>query len=750
MFVNFKVLSYNWFKYKAFHLKSIILNIPILLLPFLFLVSGGCSPADTPPPQVSLLPFSSITRHSLFSLRGTKTAGSAVLVNNQLIVPSDPYTFWNGEVTLVDGSNPITVKSRNDFGNESPSFSMTVTLNATSPAPPAITPLPNPATSSPVSILGTKEANADVLLNGKEIVGFTSTTTWAYSFSPAFSPTYLSFSSKNLLGVESAINQITLNSNALPGSFHLIAPLDGETFKGSPLLFSWLSAGSLITYQIQIASTPDFSSPIIDLPVNLLSYPMDTSSLLPGVYYWRAGYFDSSLNLFFAPARKFLFGKVTGDYNGDGYADILVGAEGTTGPGKVKIFFGGAGPTGGTFTPGPDPDLILQGESGGDLFGTAITSGDLNDDGYDDIIVGAYHNGAGGTHAGRVYIYYGGPGLHNTPDVILTGFAGGEQFGVSVSSGKDVNRDGYDDLLVGANLNNVKGDQQGRAYLFFGGPAISLYPDRVFDGENPGDHFGISVNLAGDINGDGFADFLIGAGGDGSAAHTGKAYLYYGEIGPESQGRMTFSGNSTEDAFGRMVTGVNDVDGDGYDDFLIGAPNHLVGPSPHAGEAYLYQGGPNLSFSPGPALTLRGNGTNASLGFSATSIGDIYPKDGYADYVVGAYGASTGPGSCITPGGGNCAGWAQVFQGNPIPSNTPPPLNLYSTNTGSNEGFGISLSSPGDVNGDGLADLIAGAMWADQSMGRAYYYNGGLLSTFPDSTLFGTLNSSEGFGIAVH
>jgi hypothetical protein len=671
-----------------------------------------------------------------------------------LAVPFDPYTFWNAEVTLVDGSNPITVKSRNDFGNESPSFSTTVTLNTTSPLPPAITSSLT-STNSPVSILGTKDANADVLLNGKEIVGFTSSATWAYSFSPASASTSLSFSSKNLLGVESAGIPATLSyTGPLPAqAIHLIAPLDGEAYKGTSLLFSWTYADSL-TYEIQIASSPDFSSPVIlNQQVNGLSFtftPSPFSPLPSGVYYWRAGNSDLSSNLFFAPARKFLFGKVTGDYNGDGYADILVGAEGTTGPGQVKIFLGGAGAT---FTPSLTPDRILQGENSGDIFGSAITSGDLNGDGYDDIIVGAYHNGAGGTHAGRVYIYYGGPGLHNTPDVILTGFAAGEQFGVSVSSGKDINRDGYDDLLVGANLNSVKGDRQGRAYLFFGGPTISLYPDRVFNGDNPRDHFGISVNLAGDINGDGFADFLIGAGGDGSASHTGKAYLYDGEIGPESQFRMTFSNNSTGDAFGRMVTGVKDVDGDGYDDFLIGAPNHLSqnGLSPHAGEAYLYQGGLNLSFSsvPVPALTLRGNGTNTSLGFSATSIGDIYPKDGYADYVVGAYGASTGPGSCITPNGGNCAGRAEVFQGSSTISSNTPFLNLYSPITGSNEGFGVSLSSPGDVNGDGLADLIVGAMWADQSTGRAYYYNGGLLSTFPDSTLFGS-TLQEGFGIAVH
>jgi hypothetical protein len=730
-------------------LKSIILNIPILLLFFLIFVLGGCSPADTPPPQVSLLPYTSSTPHSVFSLRGTKTSGNAVFINNQLAVPFDPYTFWSAEVTLVDGSNPLTVKSKNDFGNESPSFSLTVTLNPTPPSQPAIT-LQNPAPSSPVSIVGTKDANADVLLNGKEIVGFTSTATWAYSFSPASASTLLSFSSKNLLGVESAGIPVTLSYTGPPAqAIHLIAPLDGETFKGNPLLFSWSSTASF-TFRVQIASTPDFSFPIIDQQRPSRSYSMDTSSLLPGIYYWRAGYFDSSSNLFFAPARRFLFGKVTGDYNGDGYADILVGAEGTPGPGQVKIFFGG---TGSNFVPNFNPNLVLQGENGGDLFGSAITSGDLNGDGYDDIIVGAYHNGAGGTHAGRVYIYYGGPGLHNTPDVILTGFAAGEQFGVSVSSGKDINRDGYDDLLVGANLNSVKGDQQGRAYLFFGGPATSLYPDRVFNGEHPGDHFGISVNLAGDINGDGFADFLIGAGGDGSATHAGKAYLYYGEIGPENQGRKIFSGNGTGDAFGRMVAGVKDVDDDGYDDFIIGAPNHLSldGLSPHAGEAYLYQGGPNLSFAPvpAPALTLRGNGTNASLGFSATSIGDIFPKDGYADYVVGAYGGSTGPGSCITPNGGNCAGLAQVFQGSATISSMTPFLNLSSGNTGSNEGFGISLSSPGDVNGDGFADLIVGAMWADQVTGRAYYYNAMLLSQFPSWTLFGS-TFQEGFGIAVH
>jgi hypothetical protein len=701
------------------------------------------------------------------------------MVNNKVIVQTDGSSFWSGELTLAEGNNALIVKSVNDLGNESDPVTISILLETSPPPTPGVTSpnLPVSNWSTSVSIQGTKDPGNNILLNGKEIVSYSSSTLWSYTYSPTMTTTLL-LSSKNRIGNESAKTAITLNYQG-PTPPTLIAPLDGIAVKnslGTPkLLLSWISPGIISQFfNIQIATSPDFSTIILNANSNSNPYILDFSNpqttlpFLPGVYYWRVGATDLGGNVFYSPSRKLIYGKIRGDFNGDGYADILVGAEKAAGSGEVRLFLGGPDPGGGTFVPSPTPYLTFKGENGDDLFGTAIASGDLNGDGYDDIIIGAYHNSAGGLHAGRVYIYFGGPNLHATPDLVLTGFSPGEQFGVSATSGQDINQDGYDDLLVGANLNSLNGAFSGRAYLFLGRPSLHSYPDLVFDGDSPGDHFGISVALTGDINGDGFPDILIGASGDGTSSHVGKVYLYYGEFEPGNQPNKVFSGNTPGDGFGRMVAGLRDVNGDGYDDFLIGAPFH-PGPNgstlePEAGEAYLYLGGLNLNNQ--PDLRLRSPGTpryKANFGFTATSVGD-YPirdcssgngcflkKDGYADFVVGSYGQVTKIDS-RTQAILASAGRAYLFRGDIDPTNI---LNLSSTlasgNDSSDELFSVSLSSPGDVNGDGFDDLLVGAMTADMGNGRVYYFSGNSLynpTLCPACILFGIYNQ-EGFGFAV-
>ena len=108
--------------------------------------------------------------------------------------------------------------------------------------------------------------------------------------------------------------------------------------------------------------------------------------------------------------------------------------------------------------------LAPTGEAPGDNFGiSASGAGDVNGDGFDDLLVGAYLNDAGGSSAGRAYVYYGGTGANATPDLVLIGETAGDLFGVSVSGAGDVNGDGFDDLLVGASLNDAGGSNAGRA-----------------------------------------------------------------------------------------------------------------------------------------------------------------------------------------------------------------------------------------------------------------------------------------------
>lgn len=731
-----------------------------LSLLFLWLALTTCGPQAPGPPGIAVYPYPQTVSQPILPLTGTKTAGSTILVNGQAITGYDSNSFFAIEIPLVPGPNSFQLLAMNSLGNQSPAVAVTTTLNATPPNPPVLTNSSLSSGISPILLTGTKDAGTDVLLNGKEIVGYSSTsigsaTNWSYSFTPTTTGNNtLRLASKNPLGVSSPSVTYILSYT---GSFLIgrpipwpIAPLDGETSgSGRNLTFTWLNATSPTSTQFQMSSTPDFttSSLMVDQPVLSLPYVWTPGTALPGTYYWRVGAVDTANNVFYGQVRGFYYGKVSGDVNGDGYADILIGAEGnyaTGANGTVSIYYGAPG------TPAPNikPNVVLTGETPGDDFGSAIAVGDINGDGYDDIIVGARRNSAGGFEAGRVYIYYGRPGVVlNKPDVILTGLEPGEHFGVSLASGSDVNGDGYDDLLVGANLNSANGSWAGRAYLYYGGHKILNVPDRVFTGEAPGDHFGISVSMGGDINGDGFGDFLIGAGGDETATHTGKAYLYYGGFNQGVIPDKTFASLAQGDGFGRMVKIIKDADGDGFADFLVGAPYYPVGPLPGVGQAHLYLGGPNLALTPIWTLTNPLSSSNAYFGFSAAAPGDIGSKDGYADWVIGAWGG--------TPVPKTYPGWAAVYKGNPtlFTSQPSPAFNIYSGTSSQNEGFSVALSSPGDFNGDGIPDLIVGAMYANQGDGVAYFYDGHFNTPpFPDAVLGwpGTPGALVGFGYDVH
>src|SRR6185503_15215080 len=198
-----------------------------------------------------------------------------------------------------------------------------------------------------------------------------------------------------------------------------------------------------------------------------------------------------------------------GDVNGDGYADVIGGADGNDAgggnAGRAYVYYGG---------PGADAvaDLTLTGAAAGDQYGFSVsTAGDVNGDGYADVIVGAYRNGAGGVDAGRAYVYYGGPVADATADLTLTGAASDDQFGYSVSTAGEVNGDGYADVIVGAVRNDAGGVDAGRAYVYHGGPAADAIADLTLTGAAAGDFFGVSVTTAGDMNGDRYADVIVGA-----------------------------------------------------------------------------------------------------------------------------------------------------------------------------------------------------------------------------------------------
>ncbi len=391
-----------------------------------------------------------------------------------------------------------------------------------------------------------------------------------------------------------------------------------------------------------------------------------------------------------------------GDVNGDGYADVMIGAPRNDAvdadAGRAYVYFGG--PASDTLA-----DLVLSGASAGDYFGAAAASaGDVNGDGYDDVIVGAPNNDTAAPNAGRAYVYFGGLTPDPIADMIVTGVGSGDLFGTAVASAGDVNGDGYDDVLVGALLNDAGGADAGRAYLYFGGRTVDTTADLLVTGVT-GEVLGCAVSSAGDVNGDGFADMLIGAYGSmiGNLP-AGRAYVYFGGATPNAVADLTLTGSSLDTYFGTSVASAGDVDGDGFDDMIVGA----LGPGlAGTGRAYVFLGGPGADAR--ADLTLDAAAAADLFGNSVASAGDVN-ADGFADVIVGAPGNDAG---------GAEAGRAYVYYGGRGADAQP---DIVLTGAAAFDSYGWSVASAGDVDGDGFDDLIVGAWGNSGGAGRAYVY----------------------------
>ncbi|MCH7690742.1 MAG: FG-GAP repeat protein [candidate division Zixibacteria bacterium] len=344
------------------------------------------------------------------------------------------------------------------------------------------------------------------------------------------------------------------------------------------------------------------------------------------------------------------------------------------------------------------PVYIFTGEAAGDFFGRSVASaGDVDNDGFDDLIVGAPLNNAAGSNAGRAYVFSGQTG---DTIYIFTGEAGNDFFGRSVASAGDVNNDGFDDLIVGAFRNDAGGDGFGRVYVFSGQTGDTIY---TFAGETAVDWFGFSVASAGDVDNDGFDDLIVGARrNDAGGEDAGRAYVFSGQTGDTI---YVFTGEAAGDHFGISVASAGDVDNDGFDDLIVGAfTNSAAGIA--AGRAYVFSGQTGDTIH-----VFTGEAAEDIFGFSVASAGDVN-KDGFADLIVGARNNGAG---------GTRAGRAYVFSGQ-----TGDTLYVFTGET-AEDGFGFSVASAGDVNNDGFDDLIVGARYNDAggfNTGRAYVFSG--------------------------
>jgi hypothetical protein len=356
------------------------------------------------------------------------------------------------------------------------------------------------------------------------------------------------------------------------------------------------------------------------------------------------------------------------------------------------------------------------GEHTGDEFGHSVAwVGDVNGDGYDDVLVGAfrYPEIAG---VGQAYLYFGGPAMDSVADLVITPPAGGSGlFGVSVASAGDFNGDGHPDFIIGAQQAGF----EGKAFIYYGGPSLDATPDVTLTGESTGAFtaFGASVASAGDVNGDGFGDVIVGAPWyPGGGNKPGRAYVFFGGAVPDAVPDRVFSGVGFYDQLGSAVGSAGDMNGDGHADLFASAPeNDAAGLN--AGAIYVWFGGP--AFDTIPDLTLLGSGAYEHL-MNAADAGDVN-ADGFSD-LIGA-------------GRGQVRVW---FGGSP--SNSVPDLTLTRSYA--------SVAGAGDVNGDGIDDFVVGAP-NDVSGGRvSVYFGGSGVDTIEDVHFVGN-QSGAAIGIAV-
>jgi hypothetical protein len=340
-----------------------------------------------------------------------------------------------------------------------------------------------------------------------------------------------------------------------------------------------------------------------------------------------------------APDDNFGFALAgSGDFDGDGRPDLIVGAifndDAGSAAGKAYVFPGAR-----VF--GLPPIVAMTGEAPDDQFGVSVAgAGDVNGDGFSDVIVGARFNDRAASAAGAAFVFFGGRPADGRADLVLTGEFKDDWFGQSVAGAGDVNADGFADLIVGAPFNDDRGSAAGKAYLYLGGPRPSAAPAAVLYGDSQADgHFGWSVSGAGDVNGDGFGDVVVGARlfGSGLDRARGRAYVFFGGAAVDGVPDLVLTGEFKDDWFGHAVGGAGDVNGDGYGDILVGAPFYdvLDGSSflSAAGRIYVFLGGAAPDAVPDHAVT--GTQMDEQLGWSLDGGADA-DGDGLDDLVGGA------------------------------------------------------------------------------------------------------------------
>ena len=405
-----------------------------------------------------------------------------------------------------------------------------------------------------------------------------------------------------------------------------------------------------------------------------------------------------------------------GDVNGDGYDDVIIGVpfynNGQEDEGAVAVYYGSA--AGLSLV----PNWGDEGDQAGANFGWSVgTAGDVNDDGYADVIVGApgYDHGQDGE--GAVALYHGSAaGLSLVPNWGDEGDQAGANFGWSVGTAGDVNGDGYADVIVGAPYYSNGQLIEGGAAVYLGSASgLSLIPNWLGESDQAITYFGYSVGTAGDVNGDGYDDVIVGVPGyNNGQPDEGTAVVYHG-----STSGLAFVpswlGESNQDyaQFGYSVGTAGDANGDGFSDVIVGAPYYDHDQTDEGAVAVYHGSAAGLSLI--PSWGYESDQAEAQFGFSVGMAGDVN-GDGYADVIVGASDYSNGQ---------LVEGAAAVYHGSAVGLSLIP--NWGDEGDQEDANFGWSVGTAGDVNGDGFSDVIVGAPGYDHGQldeGAAVVYHG--------------------------
>ena len=551
-------------------------------------------------------------------------------------------------------------------------------------------------------------------------------------------------------------------NGTLTGSLH--APAAKNTLR--PLLrWLWAEDGcGAVTFELQIddsCSTAGFlacafASPEVN-QTRLLAKEFRPTSALPVSntppvgrrYYWRVRACRGTLCSVWSPVRYVDVGRVAGDFNGDGYSDLVVSAseqdKGAADEGNVFIYYGSA--SGVAATPSLTLDNPANQEGGAFGFSVAL-AGDTNGDGFADLAVAAPLQDGEAADEGKVFIYHGSAeGFGAAPFLTLDNPDGqeGGYFGRGLAAGGDLNGDGFSDVVVGAPLQDVTAADEGKVFVYYGSAAgLPSAPSSVLAHPAPeeGAYFGIALALLADADGNGCDELATGASKqDGVASDQGSVYIYYGAgTGPTAPPGLTLSNpaSQSDGHFGFALASAGDVNGDGYGDLLVGAHDQDSG-AEDEGNVFVYYGSSvGLPAQPSDTLDNPENLAFSRFGIALDTTGDS-DGDGFSDFVAGTY----------------YQGKVFLYRGGASGVDAGSPKMLDNPSAQVDNRFGNAVCGAGDLNGDGFSDLAVGAVFQNtgaRDEGNVYVYYGsasGIPST-PGASLDNPANQANGhFGISL-